>query len=363
MPDMKELYEMVTKQAPPRPDPLREQLSRQARVARSRKLAAVTASAALIAAIAAAGVFAITRNDDDGTPANPGQPKPVAESPPFGAQVIALDGTVVREIDAVLPTEIATDLATGGPLRLSPDGRTVVFYGLDGITSIGIDGTGARLLVAGIPDRGGDAKHNLSWSPDGSRIAYSWHEDVWVMNADGSNRRRLTTSPSGSGSYFPAWSPDGSTIAYWHGSSDGRDGGPEDAEIYTIPASGGEPTRLTHDDVSSIQPAWSPDGTRIVYRRAEPDGLVVIAADGSDPQVLTPGGLNPWAPAWSPDGTRIAYLACCPEERAASGGPLLEIEILEVATGAITHLDVRVETDLNGPVWASNEALLVNRYD
>ena len=55
------------------------------------------------------------------------------------------------------------------------------------------------------------------------------------MGADGSNTRRLTTAPGGD--YQPAWSSQ-DVIAYWHGSSSGRDGGPQDSEIYTIPADG-----------------------------------------------------------------------------------------------------------------------------
>jgi Tol biopolymer transport system component len=359
MPDMKEIYEMVIKQAPPTRDPLREQLARQARLARSRKLTAIVASAALFVALATAGVLALSHSGDDAVPADRGGQSPLVGSPPLGPQVVALNGTVVRDIAGDLAPGIDVDAS----VRVSPDGGTIAFYGLDGITSIGVDGTGQRVLVPGVPDRGGDAKHNLSWSPDGSKIAYSWHEDVWVMNADGSDRQRLTHSRGGSGSYFPAWSPDGSTIAYWHGSSDGRDGGPPDAEIYTIPAVGGEPTRLTHDDASSIEPAWSPDGTQIVYREAEPAGLVVMNADGSDPRVVTREGANPWAPTWSPDGARIAYLECCADHRAASYRPLLTVEVLDVASGTITRLDVDVETDLNGPTWASNETLLVNRYE
>jgi Tol biopolymer transport system component len=354
MPDIKEIYEMVTKQAPPHPDPLRHQIERQAHVARVRKTAAIVVSVALIVSVVALGAIAL-RADHAGTPATDRSPSAVAgRTPPLGVQVIKLDGTVVDRvpIDAIDP----------GSVRVSPIGRTLVFYGVNGISAVAMDGT-ERVLVAGVPDRGGDAKHNLSWSPDGSRIAYSWHDDVWVMDANGSDRQRLTQAPSGTGSYFPSWSPDGSTIAFWRGSSDGRDGGPPDAEIYTIPATGGRPTRLTNDRVSSIEPAWSPDGSQIVYRTATPDGLVVMDADGSHAHVVTRDGTNPWAPSWSPDGTQIAYLACCADERALDGRPLLGVEVLDLATGDVTRLDVRVVTDLNGPVWASGETLLVNRYD
>jgi Tol biopolymer transport system component len=100
------------------------------------------------------------------------------------------------------------------------------------------------------------------------------------VNADGSNLHALTQSGPATGNYHPAWSPDGSTIAYWHGSIDSPidspDGAPIDAEIYTIPAGGGRPMRLTHDDAASIEPAWSPDDKLIVYRTAPPDDLIVM---------------------------------------------------------------------------------------
>lgn len=165
------------------------------------------------------------------------------------------------------------------------------------------------------------------------------------------------------GERHPAWSPDGSRIAYWHGSINSPDGGPADAEIYTIAADGGTPARLTCDDAASIEPAWSADGTRIVYRTAEPDHLVVMGADGSNPHRITPGWINPWAPAWSPDGSKIAFLNCCADHRSPSYAPLLEVGVLDVPTGRVTRLDVRVETDLNRPSWVSSDVLFVSRYD
>jgi Tol biopolymer transport system component len=201
--------------------------------------------------------------------------------------------------------------------------------------------------------------NHVSWSPDGTKLAYAWSGDLYVMNADGSNKRRLTDSTAGVGNYYPTWSPDGSTIAYWRGSRNGRDGGPFDSEIYTIPAGGGAPTRLTHNDVSNIEPAWSPSGTQIAYRNG--GELWVMQADGGNAHRLVRENGGAWAPAWSPDGTRIAFLRFAGNP--SGGVPLLDVRVLDLGSGKITNVGVQVATDLNGPSWASDTTLLINRYD
>ncbi len=68
-----------------------------------------------------------------------------------------------------------------------------------------------------------------------------------------------------------------------------------------------------------------------------------------------------WAPAWSPEGTRIAFLRFAGNP--TGGVPLLDVRVLDLGSGKITNVGVQVATDLNGPSWASNTTLLVNRYD
>jgi Tol biopolymer transport system component len=366
MPDVREIYDMVTRQAPHQPNPFDRQRARQARVARNRKWGAIALTGVLVASLTAYGAVQFSRSEP--TPAN--QPSPsvaINPTPPIGAQLIGLDGTVVGQIPSVPEFSEAPEI--------SPDGQLIAFYSPTGALDIvGIDGTGERELVSRDTFMLGDAKYAISWSPDGSQLAFTRRENIWIVNADGSNLHALTQSGPATGNYHPAWSPDGSTIAYWHGSIDSPDGGPDDAEIYTIPAGGGRPTRLTHDDAGSIEPAWSPDGKLIVYRTAPPDDLIVMQADGSDSHRVTPDWMNPWAPAWSPDGSRIAFLNYRPNSLRADseaggrwntdplGAPLLDVVVLDVATGRVTKLDVQVATDNNRPSWASDDVLLVYRY-
>jgi Tol biopolymer transport system component len=142
-----------------------------------------------------------------------------------------------------------------------------------------------------------------SWSPDGTRIAYTCQRPGWegyeicTVDADGSNHIRLTTSEN---SEDPAWSPDGATIAFT--ASGGIHTVNPDGSNRTLAIAGGD------------QPDWSPDGTKMVYRRYPPgqshSDIFVANADGSNPVNLTASISNTSyeaMPAWSPDGTKIAF--------------------------------------------------------
>ena len=152
-----------------------------------------------------------------------------------------------------------------------------------------------------------------TWSPDGNRIAFASDRDgdweIYVMNADGSNQRRLTRSPGVDRA--PAWSPAGETIAF---ESD-RNGS---FDIYRIEADGTGQRALVQRTRHIYEPVWSPDGSRIVcsagvhgFRRD------VLVADADDGASVHPLGLsyaakdwwqytNVYSLCWSPDGERIA---------------------------------------------------------
>jgi Tol biopolymer transport system component len=144
--------------------------------------------------------------------------------------------------------------------------------------------------------------------------------DLYTSNGDGSDLRRLTTSPGYDAE--ATLSPDGRTMVF----TSTRDG---DLDIYTMNVDGTDVRRLTNTPGYDGGPFFSPDGTRIVYRASRPaspeaaadytallaQGLVrpsaleiwVMNADGSDQrQVTSLGGAN-FAPYFHPDGHRVIF--------------------------------------------------------
>jgi TolB protein len=123
------------------------------------------------------------------------------------------------------------------------------------------------------------------------RIVFDNFDDVWTIDADGTDLTRLTHSPWPE--FDPSWSPDGTQIAF----RSERSGEPE---IWLMNADGKGQRRLT----AGLSPVWSPDGSLIAFSGME--GLSVIRPDGTGRRVLphTEGGEYP---SWSPDGSRIAF--------------------------------------------------------
>ena len=118
------------------------------------------------------------------------------------------------------------------------------------------------------------------------------------MDADGSNPTNLTQNPLVD-EIGPAWSPDGSKIAF-----------KRQGEIYVMDADGLNPISLTSGASNTDSSrTWSPDGTRIAFvsRRDNNEEIYVMSADGSNPTRLTNNTVFESSPAWSPDGSEIVF--------------------------------------------------------
>jgi Tol biopolymer transport system component len=145
------------------------------------------------------------------------------------------------------------------------------------------------------------------WSPTGELIAFVSTRDlkpeIYVMKADGTAQRRLTTSPPGIGSSMPAWSPDGRFIAFVTGALGA-------SQISIMNADGSTPRGLVSDR-GNTKPAWSPDGRKIAFisNRTGKDELYVIPAEGGQLVRIPSETPGVFGFTWSPDGRRLAFAA------------------------------------------------------
>ena len=255
-------------------------------------------------------------------------------------------------------------LAACGP---SPEKRDIIFTssrdGVQDLYTMRPDGSNVRRLTFTESEGPGKPGHRFTsfgtWSQDGSQVAFAsdrvWSEvddgkpresDIFVMDSDGANLRRLTSDPGRD--MAPDFSPDGRSIAF----TSERDGNPE---IYIVGVDGSAPRRLTESAAAELFPDWHPAGDRILFEARDRQGLrglFDMALDGSGLRHLAVGRRG----RWSPDGERVAFGAARCEVGSADGaldpaplswdqmvdrceregtGPL-GIYVLQVATG---HLD------------------------
>ena len=148
------------------------------------------------------------------------------------------------------------------------------------------------------------------YSADGRKIAFTHNGHIHTMNADGTNLRRVTF---GTGGHAPGgWSPDGTQIVFQSTRDLDPATGRGQFDVYKVNADGSGLTRLTTDPAEDSLPAWSPDGSKILFnsRRENataPPDLYTMNPDGSGVTRIMATPFEEAAAQWSPDGRQIVF--------------------------------------------------------
>jgi Tol biopolymer transport system component len=148
------------------------------------------------------------------------------------------------------------------------------------------------------------AAGGLLFAAPAARGSPTW--DIWVVNPDGTGRRNLTRDAAQDAD--PAWSPDGRRIVYASMPSRCQGSGCQ-LDLCVIGRDGRDRVRLTSSPQDEREPDWSPDGTGIAYTRsgAGDSEVWLMRADGGGQRPLTTDA--GFAPDWAPDGVRLLYEA------------------------------------------------------
>lgn len=159
-----------------------------------------------------------------------------------------------------------------------------------------LSGNGDSLLTLDICSR-------PDWSPDGQTIAYEEsveNPDIWIMNADGTDRRSLTSDNHKNEQ--PNWSPDGDWLAFVSDRTDTKC-------VFVCRRNGSEIKQLTEDVGDALYPTWSPSGSQISFSFVQNGCRDVLLVDvrSRQTQKLTQGSNDEGKSWWSPDGERLLY--------------------------------------------------------
>jgi TolB protein len=236
----------------------------------------------------------------------------------------------------------------------SPDGRYIAYHVTDfsvhGIYVMNADGSNRRRLT---PEGGTD--FTFDWSPDGRDMAvesgYTGDtQAIYLIDVDTSSRRQL--SPADTLYASPVWSPDGQQIMFLSCCIYG----PNRGGLYTIHPDGTNLRLLTSDEVRPHFPRWSPDGQQIAFTSSTGDrtnGVIyVMGADGSNPRQLTPNDLDSISLKWIPDSTGIIFLM------RHSDATHIGIYILDTTDGSIRPLG-SVSEHISEVIYSSDGQLVV----
>lgn len=160
-------------------------------------------------------------------------------------------------------------------------------------------------LRSGQQRRATELGHHCSaaWSPDGTRLALSFgteqKSDIYVASLDGKHTRRLTDSSTIN--IHPSWSPNGKTLAYVAASVPGEES--PDAGVWMIDADGTNKKQVTNMMISEV--SWAPDGKNLLLQSIS--GIYLVPASGGNPVKISGVLERPMDPVFTPDGQKVMF--------------------------------------------------------
>ena len=196
-------------------------------------------------------------------------------------------------------------------------------------------------------------------SPDGTRVAISDNTEpggsrIYTLPATGGQPQKVTENAP---SYAHGWSPDGKTIAFC-GERNGE------FDVYAIPAAGAgssnRESRLTTAKGLDDGPDYSPDG-KYIYFNSERTGWMQIwrmRADGSKQEQVTNEPMNDWFPHISPDGKWMVYLAYAQDVKGHPPEKDVTLQLMSLADGKTSELAKLFggQGTINVPSWSPDSA-------
>jgi tricorn protease len=198
-----------------------------------------------------------------------------------------------------------------------------------------------------------------------TQIAFSYGGDLWVVERNGGEARRLTSDVGIE--IDPVFSPDGTMIAFT-GEYDGNE------DVYVIPAAGGIPKRLTSHPGADQVVGWTRDGKRVVFRSGRNSAtryfqLYTVGLSGGLPEALPLPAA--YEGSYSPDGTHLAYVPFTNFTESTQfarglkhyrGGTASPVWIAKLADSSIEKVP-RKDSNDSSPMWFDDKVYFLSDRD